>query len=492
MVLAVIQIFLAVNMIQFSGFYPDADEHSPGIITDCTMLLPSIKGYKGAPSVITVTSALSAACIGASYVVKLDNTTRLFAGTQTKLYELTGTAWADVSRVGDYTGSTDSVWRFAQFGDISIAVNGSDVMQKSISTGAFSDLAGAPKAVVIETVGGFVMVGNYNDGTSTPDGIFWSGYLDYTIWTPSVATQCGNLRLLDTPGEVRGLKRLGQYAVAYKKDAIYLGVNNSPPVLWGFTLVSGQIGALSNESIVSIETAHYFISESDIFMFDGSRPVPIGDGIREWFFSDLNSNFSYKIRGVYDRNNALIYWYYPSTVSTGELDSCIVYNHKTQKWGRANRSIEVCLEYLTGSATYDNLEATYPTYNDIPSASYDSPFWNNSSFNMAIFDSSHILGTLNGSSVSSSITTGAIGDDSQMTLIDRVQPRFVNDADTGLMINYYRMTDGTNYTTDSVSTMSNSRFDLLRVARWHKFQMNFTGNVEVIGNNYTLQPEGME
>jgi len=419
-------------MIPFSGFYPDADEHSAGIITDCTMLIPSIKGYKGAPFLAAVSSALSAACVGASYVVKLDNTTRLFAGTQTKLYELTGATWTDISRVGDYTGSTDSVWRFAQWGDISIAVNGlSDVMQKSVSSGAFSDLAGAPKAVVIETVDGFVMVANYNDGTNTPDGVFWSGYLDYTIWTPSVATQCGNKRLFDTPGAVSGLKRLGQYAVVYKKDSIYLGVNNGPPVLWGFTLVSGQIGALSNESIVSIETAHYFISESDIYTFDGSRPIPIGEGIREWFFNDLNANYSYKIRGVYDKNNALIYWYYPSIQSSGALDSCIVYNHKTQKWGRANRNIEVCLEYLTGSITYAGIEAVYPTYNDIPSASYGSPFWTNASFNMAVFDTSHILGTLSGASISSSIVTGAIGDDSQMTLIDRVQPRFANGLQGG-------------------------------------------------------------
>lgn len=479
-------------MIPFSGFYPDADEHSAGVITDCTMLLPSLKGYKGAPSIVNITDALSAECRGSAYVVKLDNTTRLFAGTQTKLYELAGISWSDVSRAGDYVGSTDNVWRFAQFGDVTLAVNNVEVMQKSIGTGAFSDLATAPKAMVIETVGGFVMVGNYNDGTETPDGIFWSGYLDYTVWTPSTATQCGNLRLLDTPGEVRGLKRLGSSAIAYKKNSMYIGVNNGPPVLWGFTLISSEIGALSHESIVNIETAHYFISVSDIFMFDGSRPVPIGDGIREWFFNDLNAAYSYKIRGVYDKNTALIYWYYPSTASTGELDSCIIYNHKTQKWGRANRSIEVCLEYVSGVQTYAGLEVTYATYNDIPQLSYGSPFWTNASFNMAIFDTSHILGTLSGVSLTSSLTTGAIGDDMQMTMIDRVQPRFINDADTGAMTNYYRMSDGSAYTTDALSAMVNSRFDLFRSARWHKFKLEFTGDVEISGNNYSLQPEGFE
>lgn len=479
-------------MIPFAGFMPDADEHGQGVITDCEMMLPSMKGYKGAPSFVSATDALAAACRGAAFVVKLDNSTRLFAGTQTKLYELSGATWTDVSRVGNYVGSGDSAWRFAQFGDVSLAVNAADAFQKSVGSGAFSDLAGAPKAAVIETVGGFVMVANYNDGSSVPDGVYWSAYLDYSDWVADVATQAGNIRLLDTPGEVRGLKRLGQYAIAYKEQSMYLGVNNGPPVLWGFTLVSGEIGAVSHEAIVNIETAHFFISRTDIFMFDGARPIPIGDGIREWFFADLNSDYAYKIRGFHDKNTAQIFWYYPSTSSTGELDSCIVFNYRTRKWGRANRTIEACLEYLTGALTYAGLEAAYATYDLIPAVSYGSPFWTTSTPNAAVFNASHILGTLNGEGTISSITTGAIGDDVQMTMISRVQPRFINDPTSGSMLNYYRMTDGATYTTDQTSTLSSGRFDVMREARWHKVKTSYTGDVEVAGQSYLLVPTGYE
>lgn len=197
-------------MIPFVGYFPDADEHTQGVITDVEMMLPSNRGYKGAPSLIPVTDALAAQCRGAAYVVKLDNTSRTFAGTQTKLYELSSGSWTDISRTNppstgdDYTGSSDSYWRFAQFGDVTLAVNGTDNFQYSNGSGDFNDLSGAPKAQYIETVGGFVMVGNYNDGSDTPDGIKWSAYLDYTDWTPDIATQAGDLRLLDTPGELRG------------------------------------------------------------------------------------------------------------------------------------------------------------------------------------------------------------------------------------------------------------------------------------------------
>ena len=478
-------------MIPFAGFMPDADDHAQGVIVDCEMLLPSMRGFKGAPALVAQTNALSAACRGATYVIKLDNTNRLFAGTQTKLYELSGVSWTDVSRVGNYAGGADSAWRFAQFGDVTIAANATDATQKSVTSGAFSDLAGAPRAYVIDTVAGFVMVGNYNDGSAVADGVFWSAYLDYTDWTPDVATQCGNLRLLDTSGEVRALRKLGANVVAYKENSMYFGVNNGAPLLWGFNLISDSIGAISQEAVVSIETAHFFIGSNDIYMFDAARPISIGDGIREWFFGDLNSAYAYRIRGAHDRLNALIYWYYPSA-SSSTLDSCIVFNYKTRKWGRANRTIEACLEYISGNLTYAGFEATYGTYSGILALSYGSPFWTASSPIMAVFDGSHILNTLTGVSVSSSITTGAIGDDMQMTTLKRVQPRFINDADTGSMINYYRMTDGSSYTTDNTVTMSENRFDVLRSARWHKVKTSYTGDVEVHGQSYLLVPSGVE
>jgi hypothetical protein len=478
-------------VIPLTGFLPDADEHTPGVITACDMLLPSFKGYKGAPALSAQTDALAAACVGAAYVVELDNTTRLFAGTSTKIYELSGASWTDISRVGDYSATTE--WRYAQFGNVSLATNLADTLQYSV-TGNFANLAGAPKAALIEVVDGFVMLANYNDGTATPDGIFWSAFEDYTDWTPDVGTQCGNLRKFDTPGEFRALRRLGSMAVAYKEKSMYLGVNNGPPSLWGFTLISGEIGAVSQESVVSIETAHFFISQSDIFVYDGARPVSIGDGVREWFFNDLNASYAYKIRGAHDRNNALIYWYYPSTGSTGTLDSCLVFNYKTQKWGRANRNIEVCLEYLSGAFTYADAEAEFATYAaaDASGLTYGSPFWTSTSPNMAVFGTDHILKTLSGTSLISSLTTGAFGDDIAYTLLSRVQARYIDAPDSAQLINYYRALDGESFTTDATVTQSTGRFDILRSARWHKCKLNFTGDVELNGLNYSLQQDGEE
>ena len=97
---------------------------------------------------------------------KLDGTRRLFAGSQTELYELSGTSWTTRSSA-TYTGSSESRWSFCQFGDTTIASNLTDAMQSSAS-GAFAAIAGAPKAkIVVSASNNFVVAFNTNDATYT-------------------------------------------------------------------------------------------------------------------------------------------------------------------------------------------------------------------------------------------------------------------------------------------------------------------------------------
>lgn len=82
-------------------------------------------------------------------------------------------------------------------------------------------------------------------------------------------------------------------------------------------------------------------------------PVPIGAPVRRWFFDHSNPTFLYKTLSYYDRANDLVYFYYVSKKSNDTLDACLLYNTKTQQWGRANRSITAVLDYISSGLTYD-------------------------------------------------------------------------------------------------------------------------------------------
>lgn len=484
-------------MTPFTSFAPDLDPTTPGVITDATNLIPTLRGYVGGPSGAEVgMAALSAAAISAAVVTKLDGSTRTFAGTTDKLWEKSGSSWTDVSRATPaYGASTVNPWRFAQLGNTTLAVSKADQLQ-STSSGAFANL-NAPKAAVMCTWKGFVVLGNTDDGGAgtafgdSPDRWWTSAYLDETDWTPDVSTQCTTGRLVETPGAITGLKVLGEYIIAYKEDSMYVGRDAGTPEVLRFTRVPGDIGCASHEAVADTGTAHIFVGPNDIYLFDGNIPQSIGAPLREWFFADLDPQYSYRIRSSHDKTNALVYFHYPRVGSSGTLDGCIVYNYKTNKWGVTHKTIECLVEYVSGGYTYETLPIEGMTYADWPLISYDDPLWTASTRSMAYFGSDHKIYSTTGTSTSASITSGAYGEENFYTLIQRVTARYLNKPTTASATHYYTEDLGGTWTEGETVTESSGRFDFLHSAPWHKVRFDYTGDFEIVGASAETQQDGV-
>jgi hypothetical protein len=484
--------------VAFKGYAPDVDPTIEGVLTDCNAVVPSLRGIQGAPSAATTgVSVLAGTCIGAIAVRKLDDTLRFFAGTTAALYELSTTNWTDRSRGGGYTASNTQRWRYAQFGNVTLASNAGTTVQAS-SASVFADVAGAPQAAVIETVNQFVFAFNTNEGTygTSPDRWWCSGLGDHTIWTPAIATQCATGRLVASPGPILAGRKFGDQIVAYKKNSMYLGTYVGPPFIWSFVQIPGNAGAMSQESVVNIGTAenpkHIFMGEDNFYIFDGSRPTPIGtEEIKRTVFLNLKQANYPACAALHDRVNSRVYFYYPYT-ETNLPDRCVVYNYKTGRWGVDNRQIEAVMEYSAAGLTYANLGSSYATYNDLPRSSYDSAFLSQGLMVPAVFDTSHFLRTLTGGSLSSSITTGDIGDDVSYLTMTRVRPRFLTSPTSAVMTNYYRKNIGDALSVDTTTALSNGGFDVLRDARWHRVTLQFTGDWEMPGFVALFEDSGLE
>ena len=478
-------------IVKYLGFAPDMDATTPGVVTDCDLMEPSLRGMKGAPGLSdTEFTALAGACKGSALVKKLDGTSRLFAATQTKLYEGSSGSWTDRSG-STYVGSSDARWTFAQWGDVTLAQNGVDAAQQS-SSAAFATLTAMPPAHLMCTVAGFVMLANVTHVSYAFSDAWWcSALYDYTDWTPSIATQCAQGRLYDDPGAIRALKPIGENVAAFKERSIYLGQYVGPDVIWSWTRVPGDIGAYSNEAVVSDGLALYFWGGDDFYRFDGTRPQPIGAAVKSWFASNSDRAYWSTMQGSYDKRNSLIRWYYvPNGSST--LTACIVLNTRTGQWGRANRAIESTVIYVASALTYDSpgilTGVTYDSTN-FPQ-SYDSAFWLASSESPAVFNTSHLLQTLTGVSSSSSLTTGDFGDDDRYSLLRRVRPRYTQAPTTASATNYYKADAGDAVTAGDTVSADDGKFDVLQSARWHRVKFNWTGDVETTGYTVDLVAEG--
>lgn len=468
------------------AFYsPDTDPTIPGTLTDVMSLVPSLKGYKSANSATESSlPALADQCFGAASLKRLDGVTRVIAGTETGLYEASTGSWIDVTRLsGPYALTSDSRWCFAQYGNTSLAATKAEPIQFSDS-GEFDDIASAPNAAVIDVVNNFAFAANTSDAIygDSPDRVWWSALGDYSDWTPSATTQAGTTRVTSRAGKVTAIKRFGSSMIAYKVDSMYIGTYVGAPLLWDFQDIQGEIGAICQNVVVNVGTPEYprhiFMGATDFYQFGGGTPTPIGSPLKETVFNEVNNASIENSYAMHDRINSRVYFFYPSGGSTLP-DKCVVYNYKTNKWGRDDRQIECATEFVTPAMTYGDLGTFYSTYADLPLVSYGSSIFSTSSDVPAIFGEDHKLYTLNGAPLGSSFTTGDYGDEINYVLLKRIKPQFITAPSTATMTNYYRDSLGAELISDQIVSMSNYRFDLLRSARWHRITISMNGDAEL-------------
>lgn len=469
-------------MIPILGFAPDADPTTQGILTDCSHIIPFEAGFMGAPSPVAVQAAvLTAPCRGAVVATKLDGTRRIFAGTQTKLYELTGTTWTDRSKAGSYVGSPESRWSFCQFGDTTIASNLADAMQSS-STGAFADVPTAPKAkVVVSASNNFVIAFNTNDGTFgvSPDRWWCCAQSNQTDWVPSVATGATTGRLVAKEGAIQAALPLGDYVVAYKSRGVFIGsfvgASNGS---WQWTLVpGGECGAVGQEAVCDVGGAHFIVGEDDFWLFDGTRPVPLAEGvIRDWFRRNSSQTFRYRTKCTYDRQRNIVWIAYPSNTSTGACDRTLAYHLGAKKWGCADRELQAALNFISPGVTINGLDAYASTIDGLPAIPFDSQYWLAGGRLYAYFNASNQLVSNNGVTGASSFTTCDMGDDEMVSTLDTFRTRFTLAPTTASATGMWAMNEGETLMVGPSCAMSEGKFDLLQSGRFHRVRLDLTGD----------------
>lgn len=284
---------------------------------------------------------------------------------------------------------------------------------------------------------------------------------------------------------------MGSDVVAYKRSSMYLGRYVGPPLVWTWQRVPGDVGCAGPEALVVVDSVHYFVGPSDFYVYDGTVPRPIGGAVREWFFSRLDEANRDKIYGIADPPRGLIYWHYPSTASGGVLDSVLIYNYRTDRWGKQSLTVGAPVQYSSGQITYDSLGTPYATYNDLPNIAYDSSFWLSNATVPAVFVGNSLF-SINGEPGASWLQTGDIGDITNYTMLKRVTPRYSNNPTTATGTNYYRASLGEQAEQDATAPLTRNRLDFRRTALWHSLRIDHTGPAEINGLDVELTGAGRE
>lgn len=524
--------------VKLKGFAPDAEDNEEGIIVSGTAFMPTIRGIAPIPAgTDAAQGSLTGSCRGAANLELLDGTTRFFAAaqlsdTRCELFEATTSAWTDRTRAaGDYTTTARAVWTFAQYNNISLAAGKPSLLQASDTTGAFGELTATgrsttasltyvPRAAIVETVLDFVFAFNTNTIGFGDDTNRWqcSAAGNHLDWVPNISTLSASNLLSDTAGRIRAAKRLGSDMVAYKRNSMYLGQFVGPPSVWSFRLIPGTgLGAPGPHSVADIRTAHIFPATDDFYIYDGTRPVPIGTNrVSEFFFNDLNENFAEETVALHDRNTWRVFWFYPSTGSTtGELDSCIIYNYRSDRWGFTRvddwlsatslSRVQFAVPFTEAGLIYDDLGTFYSTYDDLPAQTYDDAFGVAGNITPVYFANDKPRIFRGGAAPHMTIETGDYGADGTIQKLQRIRPRFLGHTPiVGAAAHYVKDSLGDSPSLGAVSvflqrgldpnTHIDNSLDAITIGRWHRSLQVYvtTQDFEITGFDLEINVEEQE
>lgn len=480
-------------MIKLIGYLPDVPPTTPGVLTSCQSCIPSSTGMQGAPSPVDAIpglAALTAQCRGSAVLSNTTGTRRHFAGTQTRLYEQTGTAWVDVSRGSAYAGASETRWLFEQFGNVALATNNVEKIQWS-SSSAFADVTAAPIARVVFATDNFVIAldTDHSATGNNPDGWMCSAFQDYSSWTADVSTQATSGRLIGNGGPLVAGLALGPYAVAYKDSSIFLGSYVGPPVVWQWERVPGDVGCIGPEAVCDIGGLHLFVGKDNFWIFNGTPPVPIGDGIKEWFYRNLNNTKKDLVTLRYSPKTRNVWMFYPSSGSDS-LNACLVYNVPRKRWGVADISIEAAVSLITPGVSWETMDDTGATWDSLPDIAWDSGYWLAGVESIAVFNTSHQLKSLTGASTGGQFTTGDFGDDMRVSMLRSSRIRFTKAPTSATAQGSYKMEAGVVGMPGGISTYSGGKFDHRQSGRFHSIAYSMVGPFNAVAVQPELIPQG--
>ena len=437
----------------FAEYRPDVADIDTGYTRNISNVIPGASSYRPVKSLTAFSNALTARCQGAIAVFALSGVPYNFAGDATKLYMLEAAAFSDKSKVGGYATALDGQWRFDVYGARLIAVNGTDAPQKwtLASSTIFANLGGSPPAAkYVAVVREFVFLGNL---TGAPNKVRWSGFNDSEGWTTGV-NQC-NEQEFPVGGGIQGLVG-GEVVYVFLKTAIYYGSYVGGDVIFQFNELEAGHGCLAPGGIIKTGNVIYFIDRTGFYSLAGNAFTAIGeDKVNRTFLADLNQNYLDRIWGVYDWENQLVIWGYPSIASTtGAIDKILIYNPAAERWSIASIAAQVAYMSLQTGYTLDGLTSLGFTLDTLP-ASLDSSVWMGGALKLAAFNADNKLAHFSGAPLAAQISTAEVQPNSGgRVLVTRGVPLVDASAATLSIGRRERYSDAVSYGTETAMSAS--------------------------------------
>lgn len=172
-----------------------------------------------------------------------------------------------------------------------------------------------------------------------PQRVRWSKSGDPTTWTTSSA---GFNDLLEVPDNITGLITLGTNGYVFRTNGITIisptGPPNAPFLFFNQSIAPEGVGNFYPYSLASYGAWCVFVSQDDVYLFDGQSFTPIGGTARKKIFADLSNSSGDQVVGFITPSLGVNYPFLSYWLSIPGVNVSWVFSKVTGKWVRFSSS----------------------------------------------------------------------------------------------------------------------------------------------------------
>lgn len=379
-----------LKRVAFPPYLPD--QLPRNVLTRAVNVLPAADGYRPVKSLAAISDPLAATFKGGGAFISTNGTAFLLAGTANGLQRYSAGSWSTLLAAMSVTDR----WRFAQFENLVVAVNGVDTKQVDLNAGTASDLA-APTGNGVAVVGDYTVI-TQADGNRLR--VAWSAQNNPLEWTPGV-DQAG-FQPMPTGGEVKGIAG-GEYGVILQRfRLVRMDRTGDADAPFTFAEITPNFGCASAGSIAQAGRTVFFLSDRGFMALeDGQSLKPIGNEKFDQAFRDSVSQDDYeRMYAAVDPKRSLVMWGMPG--SPGRI---WVYNWVLDRASTIEMPFAGLFAGYESSVTLEELAVTYPNLDAMP-FSLDDPRFQGGDPRLYVVTGANEVGALSGPSLEATMSLG--------------------------------------------------------------------------------------
>ena len=244
------------------------------------------------------------------------------------------------------TGTTLRIWSHDNFGE-DLIINARDagifywdktngVTTRAVVLSSLSNSESAPtiakKIIVSDRDRHIIAFGCDPEtaiGTQDPLLIRFSSQESAIDWASKATNTAGDLRI-GSGSEIITAVETRQQILVFTDVSIHAMQFLGPPFTFGLNSLSENITIAGPLAAIAVEDLVFWMGKNEFYVFAGNvQRLPCT--VRDYIFSDFNSDQIEKVTAATNTAFSEIWWFYPSS-SSSECDRYVIYNYEQKIW----------------------------------------------------------------------------------------------------------------------------------------------------------------